>query len=63
LSQVAIAAGATMVARWTTFQARQLRKQLLRQFFTPDFLLYEVISQCPVQYGKVIKKETMLLIC
>ncbi|MDD5690007.1 MAG: thiamine pyrophosphate-dependent enzyme [Caldisericia bacterium] len=57
LSQVAIAAGATMVARWTTFQARQLRKTIAKAILHPGFSFIEVISQCPVQYGKVIKKR------
>ncbi len=57
LSQVAISAGATMVARWTTFHARQLRKSIARAILHPGFSFIEIISQCPVQYGKVIGKR------
>jgi len=57
LSQIAISAGATMVARWTTFQARQLRKSIAKAILHPGFSFIEVISQCPVQYGKVIGKR------
>lgn len=57
LSQVAISAGATMVARWTTFHARQLRKSIAKAILHPGFSFIEIISQCPVQYGKVIGKR------
>lgn len=51
------AAGATFIARWTTYHARQLEKSLLAAFGHPGFSFVEVISQCPVQYGKVIGKR------
>lgn len=57
LSQIAVSAGATMVARWTTFQARQLRKSIAKAILHPGFSFIEIISQCPVQYGKVIGKR------
>lgn len=57
LSQIAISAGATMVARWTTFQARQLRKSIAKAIIHNGFSFIEIISQCPVQYGKVIEKR------
>ena len=57
LSQIAISTGATFVARWTTFQARQLRKSIAKAILHPGFSFIEVISQCPVQYGKVIGKR------
>ena len=57
LSQVAIAAGATMVARWTTFHARQLKKSIAKAILHPGFSFIEVITQCPVQYGKVIRQR------
>ena len=57
LSQLAISAGATMVARWTTFQARQLKKSIAKAILHNGFSFIEIISQCPVQYGKVIGKR------
>jgi 2-oxoglutarate ferredoxin oxidoreductase subunit beta len=57
LSKLAISAGATMVARWTTFHARQLRKSIAKAILHQGFSFIEIISQCPVQYGKVIKKR------
>lgn len=57
LSQVALSAGATFVARWTTFHARQLKKSIAKAILHSGFSFVEVISQCPVQYGKVIGKR------
>lgn len=54
LSNLAIAAGATFVARWTTYQARLLAKSIKKAITHKGFSFIEVISQCPVQYGKVI---------
>lgn len=57
LSALAMAAGATFVARWTTWQARQLTESIRKGILHPGFALIEVISQCPVQYGKAIGKR------
>jgi len=46
-----------MVARWTTFHARQLRKSIAKAILHPGFSFIEVVSQCPVQYGKVLGKR------
>jgi len=54
LSNLAIAAGATFVARWTTYQARLLTKSIKKAITHKGFSFIEAISQCPVQYGKVI---------
>ena len=54
LSNLAIAAGATFVARWTTYQARLLKNSIKKAIIHKGFSFIEVISQCPVQYGKVI---------
>lgn len=57
LSDLVKAAGATYVARWTTYHARQLEESILYAFEHPGFSFVEVMSQCPVQYGKVIGKR------
>lgn len=57
LCELMKAAGATFIARWTTYHARQLEKSILSAFEHPGFSFVEVISQCPVQYGKVIDKR------
>ena len=54
LSNLAIAAGATFVARWTTYHARSLKNSIKKAIEHKGFSFIEVISQCPVQYGKVI---------
>jgi 2-oxoglutarate ferredoxin oxidoreductase subunit beta len=54
LSSLAISAGATFVARWTTYHARALTRTIKKAMAHRGFSFIEVISQCPVQYGKVI---------
>lgn len=54
LSNLAISAGATFVARWTTYQARPLKNSIKKAIMHKGFSFIEVVSQCPVQYGKVI---------
>ncbi|HSO20483.1 MAG TPA: thiamine pyrophosphate-dependent enzyme, partial [Desulfosarcina sp.] len=49
------AAGAAYVARWTTHHPRQLTKAIRKGIAKKGFSLIEVISQCPVQYGRVSK--------
>jgi len=46
------AAGATFVARWTTYHARQITNTLKKMLRKKGFSLLEVISQCPVQFGR-----------
>ncbi|MFP4395462.1 MAG: thiamine pyrophosphate-dependent enzyme [Anaerolineales bacterium] len=46
------AAGAGYVSRWTTIHVRQLRKDILRAFAKPGFAFIEVLSSCPVGFGK-----------
>ena len=48
-------AGAAYVARWTTSHPRQLTKAIREGITKNGFSLVEVISQCPVQYGRVSK--------
>jgi len=54
LSNLAITAGATFVARWTTYQARPLKNSIKKAIIHKGFSFIEVVSQCPVQYGKVV---------
>lgn len=46
------AAGANYVARWTTLHARQLKQSILESFHKPGFTFIEVLSPCPVGFGK-----------
>lgn len=52
ISGLAAAAGATFVARWTVFQTRQITKTLRKAMNRKGFSFIEVISHCPVQFGR-----------
>jgi 2-oxoglutarate ferredoxin oxidoreductase subunit beta len=52
ISQLVIAAGASFVARWTTYQPRQLTASIKKAIQKKGFSFVEVITQCPVQFGK-----------
>lgn len=52
ISQLVIAAGASFVARWTTYQPRQLTGTIRKAIQKKGFSFIEVITQCPVQFGK-----------
>jgi 2-oxoglutarate/2-oxoacid ferredoxin oxidoreductase subunit beta len=52
ISGLAIAAGATYVARWTVYQTLQITKSVRRALNHKGFSLLEILSHCPVQYGK-----------
>lgn len=48
------AAGACFVARWTTYHIMPLKKAFKKALRTEGFSFIEVLSQCPVSYGKLI---------
>jgi len=52
LAALAAAAGATFVARTTTYHVRELETLLERGFGHPGFALVEVIAACPTCYGR-----------
>lgn len=52
--EVARAAGATYVARWTTAHPRQLTTAFKEAIAHKGFAFIEVISQCPTQSGRLI---------
>ena len=49
------AAGASYVARWTTYHPRQMRRAIKKAIQKKGFAMVEAVSQCPVQFGKVTK--------
>jgi 2-oxoglutarate ferredoxin oxidoreductase subunit beta len=51
-AQLALAAGATYSARWTTLQATQLKESIEKALNTRGFRFIEVISQCPTAFGR-----------
>ncbi len=46
------AAGANFVSRWTTMHVRQVKQDILYGFQKPGFSFIEVLSPCPVGFGK-----------
>ena len=46
------AAGASYVSRWTTIHARQAKDDILDAFCKPGFCFIEVLSPCPIGFGK-----------
>ena len=54
------ASGASYVARWTVLHIRQLEKAITEAMTKPGFSFIEVISPCPVVYGRLNKQPTGL---
>ncbi len=52
LPQLAEAAGAVYVARWTTFHVRQLAKSMFEMFNKKGFSFVEILSPCPTLYQR-----------
>ena len=52
ISELAVAAGATFVARWTVVNALQITRTVKKALNHRGFSFIEIISQCPVQFGK-----------
>ena len=55
ISSLVAAAGASFVARWTTYHPRQMTKSIKKGIEKKGFALIEALSQCPVQYGRASK--------
>ncbi|MDI6887686.1 MAG: thiamine pyrophosphate-dependent enzyme [Candidatus Thermoplasmatota archaeon] len=53
LCKLVAAAGATYVARWTTYHVRQLIKAIEIGLQKKGFSFIEIISQCPTYYGRM----------
>jgi 2-oxoglutarate ferredoxin oxidoreductase subunit beta len=52
LPNLLAAAGANYVSRWTALHVRQLKQDVLRAFAKEGFAFIEVLSPCPVGFGK-----------
>jgi 2-oxoglutarate ferredoxin oxidoreductase subunit beta len=52
LAEIAVAAGANYVARWTTRQVHELTKSMKSALQKKGFTLVEVVSQCPTNFGR-----------
>jgi 2-oxoglutarate ferredoxin oxidoreductase subunit beta len=54
IAELVAAAGANYVARWTTFHMRQLIRTMKEALKVKGFAFIEIISQCPVSYGRKV---------
>jgi len=59
LPLMAIASGATYVARWTTLHTRELTDSVEEALLKRGFSFIEVLSPCPVNYGRRNKQKPM----
>ena len=55
ISAMVAAAGASYVARWTTYHPRKMTRSIKKGIQKKGFAFIESVSQCPVQYGKASK--------
>jgi 2-oxoglutarate ferredoxin oxidoreductase subunit beta len=51
-ARLAVAAGAAYSARWTTAHLSELKDSVKKALETPGFKFIEVVTQCPVAYGR-----------
>jgi 2-oxoglutarate ferredoxin oxidoreductase subunit beta len=52
LCQLVLSAGASYVARYSVYHARQLIRSIKAALQHPGFAFIEVLSSCPVQFGR-----------
>jgi 2-oxoglutarate ferredoxin oxidoreductase subunit beta len=52
LCELAIAAGANYVSRWTSYHVKELEKAVLAGLQTPGFSFIEAMVQCPTAFGR-----------
>jgi len=57
ICKVALAAGATHLARWTTSRIMQCTNAIKTSLKHKGFSLVEVVSQCPTQFGRYALKS------
>jgi len=59
LAELAVAAGANYVARWTSYHVKELTKAIVTGMQTPGLAFIEVRLQCPTNYGRHNKLRTV----
>ena len=52
LAELAVAAGANYVARWTSYHVKELTKAVTTAMQTPGLAFIEVRTQCPTNFGR-----------
>lgn len=58
LCSLAVTAGASYVARWTTAHPKQLTKSMKKAFEVKGFSFIEAVTQCPTYYGRYSLETT-----
>ena len=58
VAQLVAASGASYVARWTTYHVFNLLKAMKEAIMKRGFSFIEIVSQCPVSYGKMVEMRT-----
>ena len=58
MADLVAAAGASYVARWTTYHVFQLKRALQQAMTKRGFSFVEIVSQCPENYGRRIGLTT-----
>ncbi len=59
LAELAVAAGANYVARWTSYHVKELTKAITAGMRTPGLAFIEARTQCPTNYGRHNKLRTV----
>jgi 2-oxoglutarate ferredoxin oxidoreductase subunit beta len=59
LPLLAYAAGASFIARWTILHARDLADTIHEALMRRGFSFIEVLSPCPVNFGRANKEKTL----
>jgi len=52
LAELAVAAGANYVARWTSYHVKELTAAIRTGLETPGFSFIEAMTQCPTNFGR-----------
>lgn len=58
MADLVVAAGASYVARWTTYHVLQLTRAMQQAVTKKGFSFIEIVSQCPENYGRRIGLKT-----
>ncbi len=59
LAELAVAAGANYVARWTSYHVTELTKAIATGMRTPGLAFIEVRTQCPTNFGRYNRLRTI----
>jgi len=58
IAELVVAAGASYVARWTTYHVFPLMESMQKALTKKGFAFIEIRSQCPVSYGRRVGKRS-----